>query len=70
VLTDIGPHIEEHTLALVVAGAVLMGRPEVPNDDRSIYRGHDLAERHVPRGSCEHVAATDASFRPDEPGSF
>ena len=59
---DLGPDVEEGALSFVVAGAVLVGWPEVPDDDRSIYRGHDLAERHVARRSGEHIAAADASL--------
>jgi hypothetical protein len=70
VLADLGPDVKEGALPLVVAGPVLVRGTEVPYDDRSVNGRDDLAERHIPRWSCEHVTAADAALGPDESGSF
>ena len=44
VFADVGPDGEQHALALVVAGAVRMGLPEVTGHDRSVDGAHDRGE--------------------------
>jgi len=44
VVTDLGPHRQEDTLAFVIARTVLVRFAEVAGDDRAVDRGHDLAE--------------------------
>src|SRR5665213_4521860 len=41
VLADVGPHRQQDALALVVAGAVLMGDAEVARHDGSVHGRHD-----------------------------
>ena len=43
-LADARPHRQQHALALVVAGAVLVGLAEVAEGDRAVDGRHDLAE--------------------------
>ncbi len=57
VLADVGPHREQHALALVVAGPVLVGRAEVPGDDRTVHRAHDLAQGDLLGHTGQHVAS-------------
>jgi hypothetical protein len=70
VLAHLGPDVEQGTLPFVIAGAVLVRGPEVPDDDRSVDCRHDLAEGHVPWRSSEHVPAADAALGADEAGPF
>ena len=70
VLAHVGPHRQEHALALVVAGAVLVGLAEVADRDRSVDRADDLAEGDGPRLASEHVAAAHAPLGPDEAGTL
>lgn len=70
VLADVAPHREQHALALVVAGAVLMGLAEVSYDDRAVDRAHDLAQSDLVRQPREHVAASHAALGADEAGTF
>lgn len=47
VFADLCPHVEERALTFVVTGAVLVGRAEVTDDDRTVNGGDDLTERHL-----------------------
>jgi len=42
VRTGTGPDSQQHTLSLVVAGAVVMRIGEVAGDDRPVHGGDDL----------------------------
>lgn len=70
VLPDIGPHGEEDALAFVVAGAVLVRQPEIAGDDRTVDSADDLREGDLARVPGEDVAASHASFGPDEAGAL
>ena len=65
-----GPHREQHALALVVAGAVLVGLAEVAEGDRAVDRRHDLAEGDEARLPRQDVAAADAALRPHDAGAL
>ncbi len=60
--TDVGPHPEEHALALVITGAILVGLAEVARDDRTVNGGHDLSQRDRFGGPRQNVATTDAAL--------
>ena len=64
------PDRQQHALALVVAGAVLVRLAEVAEADRAVDRGEDLAEADLRRAAGEHVAAADAALRPHQPGAL
>ena len=70
VLADVGPHREEHALALVVAGTVLMWLAEVSDDDRAVDRTHYLAEGDLLRQPGEDVPAPHAPLGADEAGAL
>ena len=70
VLADVGPHREQHALALVVAGAILVGQAEIPGHDRAVDGADDLAERDLFRRAGQDVTAPDAALGADEPGTF
>ena len=70
VLADLGPDGQQDTLALVVAGAVLVRLAEVAGHDRSVDGADDLAEGDLRRWAGQHVAAADAPFGSDEAGAF
>ena len=53
---------EQHALALVVAGPVLVGFAEVAGVDRPVDGGDDLGQGDGLGGPGEHVAAPDASL--------
>jgi len=63
---DVGPHAEEHALALVVARPVLMGLAEIARRDGPVDGAHDRAERDLGRVAGQHVAAADASLGADQ----
>ena len=44
VLADVGPHGQQDALALVLAGAVLVGASEVAGHDGPVHGAHDLAQ--------------------------
>ena len=69
-LADLGPHDEQHALALVVAGAVLVGLAEVAGDDGAVDGAHDLAQRDLLRRAGQHVAAADAALRAHQTGAL
>jgi hypothetical protein len=70
VLTDAGPHGEQHALALVVARAVLVRLTEISGHYRAVDRADDLAQGDLFRRSCENITAPHAALGTDEPGAF
>ena len=62
VVAHVGPDAEQHALALVVAGAVLVGFAEVARDDWSVHGGDDLGEGDLFGRTSEHVATPDTAF--------
>ena len=70
VLADVGPDGQQHALALVVAGAVLVGLAEVADHDRPVDGADDLAEGDLLRVAGQHVAAADAPLRAHQPGAL
>ncbi len=69
-LAGLGPHPEQDALPLVVAGPVLVRRPEVPDGDRAVDGADDLAESDRARGAGENVPPADAALGADETSSF
>jgi hypothetical protein len=69
-LADHLPHREQHALALVVAGAVLVRLAEVADGDGPVDRAHDLAERDLLGSAGEHVAAAHPPLRAHDPGAL
>jgi hypothetical protein len=67
VFTDLRPHRQQHALAFMLAGAVLVRSTEVASGDRAVDRGHDLAEGDLLRWPGEHIAAPDAPLGADQP---
>ena len=61
---------QQHALALVVAGAVLVGLAEVADGDRAVDRADDVAERDRRGLAGEDVAAADAPLGADEAGAL
>jgi hypothetical protein len=70
VIADVGPDAQEHALALVVAGAVLVGFAEITGDDRPVNGRNDLGERDALCRARQHVAATDAALGAHETDAF
>ena len=67
---DVGPHLEQHALALVVARPVRVRLAEVAGHDRPVDRRHDLAERDLARRARQHVAAAHAALGAHEAGAL
>ena len=70
VLADVGPHRQQDALALVLAGPVLVGPPEVAGHDGPVDGAHDLAQRDLLGRPGEDVAPADAALGAHQPGSF
>ena len=70
VLAGLVPDREQHALALVVAGAVLVGLAEVAERDRAVDGRHDLRQADLGRVAGEHVAAADAALGAHQPGAL
>ncbi len=68
VVAHVAPDAEQDALALVVAGAVLVGAAEVADHDRPVDGAHDLAQGDLLGIAGQHVAAPDAPLRPHEAG--
>jgi hypothetical protein len=66
VLPDVRPHGEQHALALVITGPVLMGFAEIAGDDRAFHRADDLTEGDVLGMPGQHVAASDPALRANQ----
>ena len=64
------PDGQKHTLALVVAGAVLVRFAEVAQADRAVDGAEDFADANLTGRAGEHVAATDAALGPHQSGAF
>ena len=60
------PDREQHALALVVAGTVLVRLAEVAERDRAIDGRNDLGEQDLLGWPRQHVPAADAPFRTNE----
>jgi hypothetical protein len=69
-LADVGPDGQEDALALVVAGAVLVGLTEVAGGDGSVDGGDDLRQGDLLGWAGQDVAATDAPLGADEAGTL
>ena len=69
-LPDVGPDGQQHALALVVAGAVLVGLSEVAGGDGAVDGGDDLGQGDLLRWAGQHVAAADAPLRADQARSL
>ena len=69
-LADLVPHREEHALALVVAGPVLVGLAEVADRDRTVDGGDDLGQADLLGRAGEHVAAPDPALGAHQPGAL
>ncbi len=67
-LADVGPDGQQDALALVVAGAVLVGLPEVAGGDGAVDRRDDLGQGDLLGWAGQHVAAADAPLRADQAG--
>jgi hypothetical protein len=70
VLAEHSPDGEQHALALVVAGAVLVGLAEVADRDGAVDRAHDVRERDGRRLAGQHVAAAHPPLGPDQAGAL
>jgi hypothetical protein len=70
VLTYLRPDGQQDALALVLAGAVLVGPAEVPGHDGAVDGVHDLAQGDRLGRAGQHVAAAHPPFGTDEPGPF
>ena len=70
VFAGLVPDAEQHALALVVAGAVLVRLAEVAEGDRSVDGRHDLGQPDLLGRSGEDVAATDATLGSHQPGTL
>ena len=70
VLSDVSPYCEEHALALMVAGAVLVRLTEVSDHDRTVDGAHDLTEGDLVRQPCQDVPATHTALGPHEAGAL
>lgn len=64
------PNRQEDTLALVVTRAVLVGRAEIAECDRTIDGGYDVGKLDVGRVACEHISAADSALRLDDSCTF
>jgi hypothetical protein len=64
------PDGEQHALALVVAGPVLVGLAEVAQRDGTVDRADDVAERDGLGFAGQHVAPAHAPLRPHQPGAL
>ena len=69
-VADVGPDGQQHALALVVAGAVLVRLAEVADDDGPVDRADDLGEGDLLRRPGEHVAAAHAPLRAHQAGAL
>ncbi len=69
-LAGLVPDRQQHALALVVAGAVLVGLAEVAERDRAVDGRHDLRQPDLLRRAGEHVAAADAALGAHQPGAL
>jgi hypothetical protein len=70
VFADVGPHRQQHALAFVVAGTVLVRRAEVAGHDRAVYGADDLTEGDVARRVRQHVAAAHTTLGANQSRSF
>lgn len=70
VLSDLGPHRQQHTLSLVVTGTVLVGSTEVSGHDGSVDGADYLAERYLVGRASEDVASPDPAFGAHQAGAF
>ena len=64
------PDREQHALALMVAGAILVRLAEISKDDGSVNRRDDVREPDLGGRFGQDVSAADASLRPDESRTF
>ncbi len=67
---DFGPDGQQDTLALVVAGPVLVGLTEVAGDDRPLDRADDLAQRDGIGLAGQDVAAADTTLGANQAGAL
>ena len=70
VLAGLVPDGDQHALALVVAGPVLVRLAEVAERDRPVDGRHDLRQLDVGRVPGEDVAAADAALGAHQPGAL
>src|SRR5664279_5180818 len=69
VLADIGPHGEQDALALVVAGAVLVGEAEVAGHDGAVDGGDDLGKGDLLGRTGQYVATPHAALGAHQTGA-
>jgi hypothetical protein len=62
VISHVSPDTEQHALALMIAGPVLVGLAKITGRNGAIYRSHDLGEGDRLGGTGEHVSASDPTF--------
>jgi len=62
VISDIGPDIEQYTLALMVTGPILVRLAEITSHDRSVHGSDDLRQRNCFGTPSEDVAPTHPTF--------
>jgi hypothetical protein len=67
VISHVSPDAEQHALAFVVTGAVLVGLAKVARGNGSIDRGHDFRQRDGLGRPGQHVAAAHAALGAYEP---
>ena len=70
VLAHLRPHRQQHALALVVAGTVLVWRAEVTGHDRAVDGAHDLAQGDLVRRPGQDVATAHAPLGAHEAGAL
>ena len=70
VTANVGPHGEQHALALVVTGAILVGLAEIARDDGAVDGGDDLRQGDGLGRARQHVAAADAALGANEPDAL
>ena len=66
VFADVGPDGQQHALAFVVAGTVLVGLAEVTDHDRPVDRADDLRQRDLCGRPRQDVAPSHAPLGPDQ----
>jgi hypothetical protein len=62
VISHVSPDAEEHALALVVTGPVLVGLAKITGRNGPVYGRHDLSESDRFGGACEHVTTSHTAF--------
>lgn len=70
VFTNLGPNGKQDALPLVLAGSVLVRKPEIARDYWAVYCSDYLTQGYFPRRPREHVTASYTSFGSHKPRPF